>query len=233
MAAVIRCGPGAVLSHASAGALLAISASEGPIQVSVPAARNPRPPRLRVHRRAELDPRDLWERAGIPVTGPVLTLIDLTTLLPVRRLEAAINAADKLGLIDPDRLRSELVARPRQRRARALLEMLDRRSFALTDSELERHFLPLARRAGLALPRTGAWLHGFKVDFFWPDLGLVVETDGLRYHRTQIQQGRDRDRDQVLTAAGLTCLRFTHAQVRYRPQQVIARLRAVAQLLAS
>jgi very-short-patch-repair endonuclease len=27
-------------------------------------------------------------------------------------------------------------------------------------------------------------VNGFKVDFFWPELGLVVETDGWRYHRT-------------------------------------------------
>jgi len=47
-----------------------------------------------------------------------------------------------------------------------------------------------------------------------PELGLVVETDGLRYHRTPAQQARDRRRDQLHTAAGLTTLRFTHAQVR-------------------
>ena len=36
---------------------------------------------------------------------------------------------------------------------------------------------------------------------------LVVETDGLRYHRTPAQQSRDRRRDQAHTAAGLTPLR--------------------------
>jgi very-short-patch-repair endonuclease len=58
------------------------------------------------------------------------------------------------------------------------------------------------------------------VDFFWPELGLVVETDGLRYHRTPAQQARDRRRDQVHTAAGLTTLRFTHAQIRFKPSDV-------------
>jgi very-short-patch-repair endonuclease len=46
-------------------------------------------------------------------------------------------------------------------------------------------------------PKTGVRLNGFKVDFFWPDHGLVVETDGRRYHRTPAQQGRDRRRDQA------------------------------------
>jgi very-short-patch-repair endonuclease len=85
---------------------------------------------------------------------------------------------------------------------------------------------------GLSAPVTGAWLNGFKVDFFWPDLGLVVETDGLRYHRTPTQQARDRLRDQAHTAAGLTPLRFTHAQVRHEPEQVRLTLAMVAARLA-
>lgn len=75
-------------------------------------------------------------------------------------------------------------------------------------------------------------MNGFKVDFHWPDLGLVVETDSLRYHRTPAKQARDRLRDQVHTAAGLTPLRFTHAQVRYEPRHVVATLDAVRDRLS-
>jgi len=112
-----------------------------------------------------------------------------------------------------------------------LRELLDRRTFVLTDSELERRFLPIALAAGLPVPQTGRRVNGFKVDFYWPDLGLVVETDGLRYHRTPAQQARDRLRDQAHTAAGLTCLRFTHAQVRFDPDHVRATLTAVTRRL--
>jgi very-short-patch-repair endonuclease len=70
------------------------------------------------------------------------------------------------------------------------------------------------------------------VDFYWPDLGLVVETDGLRYHRTAAQQTRDRLRDRAHTSAGLTTLRFTHAQVRFEPEHVRTTLAKVAQRLA-
>lgn len=59
-------------------------------------------------------------------------------------------------------------------------------------------------------------------------LGLVVETDSLRYHRTPAQQTRDRIRDQAHSGAGLTPIRFTHAQVRYQPARVQATLTAVA-----
>jgi very-short-patch-repair endonuclease len=98
----------------------------------------------------------------------------------------------------------------------------------LTDSELERRFLPIAARAGLPAPHTRVRLNGFKVDFFWPDLGLVVETDGLRYHRTPAEQARDRLRDQAHIVAGLTPIRFTHEQIVYEPGHVRAILGAVA-----
>jgi very-short-patch-repair endonuclease len=76
-------------------------------------------------------------------------------------------------------------------------------------------------------------VNGFKVDFHWPDLGLVVETDGLRFHRTPAEQARDRVRDQRHTAAGLTPLRFTRAQVRFEPGYVGETVAAVARRLAA
>ena len=106
--------------------------------------------------------------------------------------------------------------------------MLDAQTFTLTDSELERRFIALVKAAGLPVPQTQAWLNGFRVDFYWPDLGLVVETDGLRYHRTPAQQKKDRLRDQTHAAAGLTTLRFTAGQVRFERRQVMATLVAVA-----
>lgn len=74
-------------------------------------------------------------------------------------------------------------------------------------------------------------MNEFRVDFYWPELGLVVETDGLRYHRTPAQQARDRLRDQAHTAAGLTPLRFTHAQIAFEPAWVRATLAAVGRRL--
>jgi hypothetical protein len=112
-----------------------------------------------------------------------------------------------------------------------LRTLLDRRTFVLTYSELERNFLPVVRRVGLPLPETGLMVNGFEVDLFWPDLGLVIETDGLRYHRTPAQQARDRLRDQAHTAAGLTPLRFTHAQIRFEREYVIETVELVVERL--
>jgi very-short-patch-repair endonuclease len=186
---------------------------------------------IRVHRRAGLRDGDVTVREGIPVTGPVQTLVDLAGMLDRRALERAVNEADRHDLVDPVTLLRSL-DRHRGRRGVAILrDMLDDKGFRLTDSELERSFLRLVREAGLPVPHTGTRLNGFKVDFHWPELGLVVETDGLRYHRTPAQQARDRERDQAHTAAGLTQLRFTHAQVFRDPVRVGRTLRAVVRRL--
>jgi very-short-patch-repair endonuclease len=58
---------------------------------------------------------------------------------------------------------------------------------------------------------------------------LIVEVDGLRYHRTPAQQAHDRRRDNAHAAAGMECLRFSYAQVAYEPayvQETLARMRA-------
>lgn len=231
MAAVLCCGPDAVLSHWSAAALwgIGIEASHR-IDVSVRTSSMHRRPGIRTHRRQTLRRKDIDVRNGIPLTGPVCTLIDLALHLGCANLERSINEANRLELIDPETLRDSLAAHRGRPGVKKLRAVLDRRTFQLTDSELERHFLGLVRDAGLPTPLTRQRLNGFLVDFYWPDLGLVVETDGLRYHRTPAQQARDRLRDQVHASAGLTPLRFTHSQVYFDAGHVQATLAAVAAL---
>jgi very-short-patch-repair endonuclease len=232
MAAVLACGPGAVLSHESAAQLWGIrSGHSSPIEVSVPVASEHRCPGVRVHRRTGLSSVDVTLHEGIPVTNVVLTLIDGARSLDPAQLERAVNEADRLDLIDPSALRVALDAYAGRPGVARLRELLDRRTFRLTDSDLERLFLPLVTEAGMPFPLTRQRLNGFRVDFFWPDLQLVVETDGLRYHRTPAQQARDHARDQAHLAAGFTPLRFTHAQVRYEVEHVRSTLQAVAQRL--
>lgn len=233
MAAVLSCGPEAVASDGTAATLWRICAEPpGEVHVSIPTGEVRRRPGIVVHRRA-LAGRYVTRRHGIPVTTPVRTLVDMAAVLSRAQLETAINEADKRDLVTPDAVLSELPRLAGRPGVAALRDTLDRATFSLTDSQLERRFLPIARSAGLPRPRTGRRLHGFKVDFYWPELGLVVETDGLRYHRTPSQQARDRLRDQAHTAAGLTPLRFTHAQVAYEPDHVRATLSAVARRLGS
>jgi very-short-patch-repair endonuclease len=225
MAAVLACGPGATLSHSSAAALDGIAPERlGEIEISVLANRQPGRDGIRIHRRASMQ---TTTRNGIPLTSPTQTLLDLATRLGPRHLESAVNNADNRDLVDPERLRNEIEALGGPG-VRPLRRLLDEATFTLTDTELERYFLPIARRAGLPKPLTQQHLNGHRVDFYFPALKLVVETDGLRYHRTPTQQVRDRKRDQAHMRAGLTPLRFTHFQVRYEPDDVEAILVAVA-----
>jgi very-short-patch-repair endonuclease len=227
MAAVLACGDGAALSHASAAELWAIRpGGRGRIEVTVPGGRCVQRTGVIVHRRLAGPVAPDRRRRGIPVTSPAQTLVDLAAVLTDAQLEAAVNEADKLDLVTPHRL-LELVEGPATGRPAAarLRDLLREDVLTLTDSQLERLFLRIARTAGLPKPQTQAIVNGFRVDFFWPALGLVVETDGLRYHRTPIQQARDRRRDQAHAAAGLTPLRFTHAQVANQPRYVEGILR--------
>jgi very-short-patch-repair endonuclease/predicted transcriptional regulator of viral defense system len=234
MAAVLACRPTGALSHQTAAALWGICPERRrTIHVSVIARADRRHQGVVVHRRSALRPEDVTRRDRIPVTTPVLTLIDLATCLTTPALEAAINEADNQDLVSPPRLRKAIDARRGQQGVGALRAVLDRATFVLTDSELERRFLPIAARAGLPRSRTQEKVNGFRVDFFWPELGLVVETDGLRYHRTAEEQARDRLRDQAHTAAGLAALRFTHRQVRHDPRHVERILRATASRLGA
>jgi hypothetical protein len=178
LAAVLSCGPGAVLSHEPAAELWKIHpVRHHRIEVSVLPMWCVRPRGIVVHHRKTLAPREVECRYGIPVTSPLVTLIHIGTRLDRRQLESAINQADKRDLVSPEELRAALDDLPRRPGIGVLRELLDRRTFTLTDSELERRFVPLARKAGLPLPRTGWYVNGFKVDFYWPGLGMVVETE--------------------------------------------------------
>jgi hypothetical protein len=221
MAAVLACGKGAVLSHRSAAALWGIGAERrGQIDVSVRRRCEPRRAGIRARGRPSLPAGDITRQDGIPVTCPVRTLLDLATELGATALERAVNEADKRDLIDPEALRAALDDYAGEPGVRSLRALLDRHTFRLSDSDLEILFRPIAAAAGLPPPLTKEWVNGFEVDFFWPQLGLVVETDGLRYHRTASEQARDRLRDQTHVAAGLTQLRFTHWQVKYERAHV-------------
>jgi very-short-patch-repair endonuclease len=234
MGAVLACGPEAALSHGSAAALWGIGAERpGKVELSVPGGRYRRGAGLRIHRRGSFTEADLTEHDGIPVTTPLRTVVDQAGSLPRSELEGLISAADRKGLIDPEALRLALDALRGWPGVGKLRRTLDRRTFRMTRSELERHFLPIANRAGLPVPVTGVHVNGFEVDFYWPELGLVVETDGLTYHRTPAQQAKDRVRDQTHAAAGLTPLRFTHGQVNFEPSHVIETLAAVARRLST
>jgi hypothetical protein len=232
MAAVLACGEGAALSHRSAAALWGVAREDvRRVDVSVRRRCELRRPGIHVRSRPRLPIDQIVLRDGIPVTTPARTFVDLATELSALALERAINDADKRDVIDPEELRANLADFAGEPGVRTLRKMLDRGVFRLSDSDLEIFFRPIAAAAGMPMPRCKQIVNGYEVDFHWPELGLVVETDGLRYHRTPSAQTRDQLRDQAHVAAGLAVLRFTHWQVKYEPAQVRSVLERTARHL--
>ena len=221
MAAVLAYEPDAVLSHASAAALWGFGKREPRgIEVSLPSpGGRTAQPGVAVHRRTVLGPGDVTRYRNIPVTTPTATLVDMAARLGGEALEAMVNEAVMLHRVDLEELRSavEGLRRPGARTLRALI---DRQTFRLTRSKLERLFLPIAKQAGLPMPETRAIVNGYEVDFWWPELKLVVETDGGEFHRTPRQQTNDRQREHAHIRTGLQCIRFTHYQVAHERNEV-------------
>jgi very-short-patch-repair endonuclease len=225
MATVLACGSDAVLSHGSAAALWGIGPEWRLIEVSVRRRTWPRLDGVKVRSRPSLPGDDITIQRGIPVTIPARTILDqAATPISDASLERLVNEADAARRIDLDArsLRRYGDRRPGEPGVKRLRSLLDPETFRLSDSELERLFRRLALAAGFPQPLTKVLVNGYEVDFHWPALALVVETDSLRYHRNAIKQSRDLRRDQAHTAAGLTTLRFTHWQVAHEPRHVEA-----------
>jgi len=221
MAAVLACGDDAMLSHRSAAALWEIGTDRpNVVDISVRRRCELHRPGLRVRGRPTLTPNDIGLRDGIPVTAPARTLIDLATELNPVAVERAVNNADKRDLIDPETLRTAIDRYTREPGVRLLRGLLDKQTFRLSDSDLEIYFRPIAAAAKLPPPLSKQIVNGYEVDFYWPDLDLVVETDGLRYHRTPSSQARDAQRDRAHVIAEMTPLRFTHYEIKHEPSRV-------------
>jgi very-short-patch-repair endonuclease len=218
MAAVLACGDTAALSHDSAAALWGLAKWTTPIDVSVLGQSRSRQG-IVVHRRTALK---TTRRDGIRVTTPAQTLIDVAHGWPQPKLEQAIGEADLKRIVSLGALRTG--ATKAGRSGAALRSVIDRATFRVTQSELEREFLRLVAKARLPLPDTQRRFGTTRVDFYWPEIGLVVETDGGRFHANAIQQTADRKRDQAHLRAGRTPLRLTHGQVFFDKAETTALL---------
>lgn len=237
MAAVLACGPGALLSYRSAGAHWGLRpTATAAIDVTI-AGRNGRRFRdgITVHRSVTLTPDDIANHERIPVTSPARTLLDLGDILPATALERAFERAEALRLLDLTSIRAALAANPTRRGSGRLAAILGQQQAdpAIERSELEGLFLELCAGAGLPRPLVNARVGPYEVDFLWPDARVVVETDGHSFHSTRAAFERDRARDALLVASGYRVLRFTYRQVVWEPEVVVRRLCSVLRVEVS
>lgn len=229
MAAVLACGPEAVLSHASAGVeweLLPRGSASNPVEVSTREAYRQRGPGIRLHRVSTLGPEETSVLDSIPITTPARTILDLAGFLEPNALEGTLARAERRRLTDREAV-SDLVAGRRWLRGGPALRALLARDTApaFTRSEAEDRFLRLVRRGHLPAPETNWIVEGFEVDFVWRAARLVAEVDGFEFHSSRSAFEGDRERDAVLMAAGFRVLRVTWRQLARQPERVAARLR--------
>jgi len=225
LAAVLACGPDALLSHVSAAWLWNLTkTSPLPASVSAPLYRRPRPP-IRLHEARSLVAEDRALREGIPVTALPRTLLDLAATVRFDWLEKMVERSEDLGLFD---LRSmeDLLGRTvghhghgRLRRAIALYK-----PSSFTRSGLEKRFLELCLEAGLPQPRMNFVVHGFELDCYWPDFRFAVELDVFETHGTRAAFERDRKRQEDLLLADIGMTRVTGPRLEREPDEVMKRV---------
>jgi len=234
MAAVLACGPGAVLSHQAAAALWGIREDRrAEVDVTAPNRRGRSPAGVAAHRDGSLRPEDRVELNGIPCTSLARTMIDLAGAVPFWALRKAIAEAEVLRLLDHDTLRRVLTRNRGRRgvaRLRLLLDELDPAT-KRTRSEMERLFLRMCSRADLPRPEVNVSLkvggRRLEPDFLWRDAGLIVEADSRRFHDTDSAFLEDRRRDQRLQLAGWLVSRCTWAQIEHEPRALAETIRGL------
>jgi hypothetical protein len=230
LAAVLACGPDALLSHRSAAWLWGISRyGPAPLHVTSPLPRKPRPP-IRLHHSRILAPEDRALEDGIPVTAVPRTLLDCAGESPFSQLQRMLERSEELKLFDLAPVEA-LLERSRGHAGWGRL----RRAIAVcapvpfTRSEFERRFFEAVMEDGLPRPLTNFVEAGFELDVYWPERRFAVELDTYATHGTNAAFERDRLRDEDLMLAGIEMIRVTDVRFYREPK---AALNRVATLLA-
>jgi very-short-patch-repair endonuclease len=224
MAAVLACGPGAVLSYRAAAALWGIRGGTR-VEVTVPRGRKARPG-IQLHY-ANLPADEVTVHHGIPTTTVPRTLLDLSAVVQRDELRSAFRQAEQLGLRDPVWV-GQLVERYPRKPGTPILKAVFEELLSglnIVRSEFEERFQAFLLNAGLPRPLTNVRIEGMEVDCAWPDQRLIVELDGRSVHDTAAAFEEDRARDRRLEAAGWRVVRVTWRQLHKTPAELEADLR--------
>jgi very-short-patch-repair endonuclease len=229
MAACLTAGANSYASHATAAELWLRTGMTCDIHLWAP--RRVRAAGLVGHV-GTLERTDVTRLAGIPITRPERTLVDLASTLREERLEGLLDEFLRRELAQLPRLERRLNAagvRQGVRRLRRLVE--ERRGSRISESELETRLLRALGQEGLSLPirqyeiRDRGQLVA-RADFAYPQAKLVIEAYGRRHHSVWTDQEYDLARQNELTALGWRVIVVTWSRLhRERAQlmQTIAR----------
>jgi very-short-patch-repair endonuclease len=235
MAAVLACGPEAVLSHRSAAYLWGlIDDYKEPVDVTAPNRRGRSPDGVAAHRDGALQPIDRVALYGIPCTSLARTLLDYAAVSRDWELRRAVAQAEVLRLLDPEAVRSVLGRGRRRRgvaRLRLVIDILHPET-RRTRSELERLFLAMCIRMKLPQPEVNIQLavpggRPLEADFLWRRERVIVEADSREFHDNPAAYEYDRKREQRFQFAGWRVTRCTWSQVEREPQRIAATIRSL------
>ncbi len=228
LAAVLACGPGAVLSHRTAAAHWGLlNTTQTRIDVTAPRGRHGAPG-IRLHRSRSLDAQDATDHEGIPITTVSRTLLDLAATARPSDLERALAQAERLQLYDHRAVQATIASANGHRGTHVLAQATTRKP-KWTRNEWEAEFLQELRDAGLPEPETNEAFHvpdhgQCEPDYHWPEHRVIVELDGFETHGTRAAFHADRAKDAALTASGHRVLRFTRDD---HPTRAARRVRAL------
>lgn len=182
IAAVLFCGPDAVLSHWSAAALWGFrSHSGGLIHVTSP-SKSRSQGSIRRHF-ARLPADEVTSQDGIPVTTVPRTNLDLAAASDAHEVESCLRQCEFLRLYDSLSLWDLLARYPGHRGSRGVRTALARLEEASGESHrgLEERFLVFLDAHGLPRPDLNVWLeaagHRYKVDCLWRGTKQIAELD--------------------------------------------------------
>lgn len=229
--AVYGSGTGALASHATAAHLWGLTKRPRIIEVTTP--QRGRPDRAHViHRSTDLIAGDASEVEGIPCTSVARCLVDVGIPWGEGLAERCLSEAVRLGLTTDQQVAAVLhrvARRGRNGVGPMRIVLANRLGWSnLTESQLEDEFVRIMRTAGIDLPtpqvniskRGGRWIA--RVDFVYPDIKLIIELDGERYHSDRNSFRKDRRQQNDLVLEGYRVLRFTAWDVFAAPEYVVA-----------
>lgn len=210
VAAVLACGPLAVLSgFASAWLWSVIRSAPPPPEVTAPTQH--RIPNLTT-RRCRLTPPERTVRHAIPTTTLPRTIVDLAARLDEPALARLYHEAHVRHKLRPEAIEAVLALHSNLSGAGALRRVL-RGDVRLLLSKLEAAFIALLEAEGLPLPITNHPADGRYLDCAWPEFKLVVELDSYSFHSTRHAWEEDRRREREVRARGFEFRRYTYEDV--------------------
>jgi REase_MTES_1575/Transcriptional regulator, AbiEi antitoxin len=236
-AAVLAAPDGAALSNFAAAALWTfIPWAERLVEVTIRGTGTRRIEGVRVHRSQSLQRCDVRSIAGIPVTSPARTLLDLAAGMSAKALRRAARQAQALRLVSVREL-LEICDRCAGHRGAAKLRAVVADGPAPTASPLEDDLLDLLDGAGIQRPEINAPLRLADLtiipDYLWRERRLAIEADSVTWHEHKLVREHDADKQAILEAHGYRVVRITHAQLVRRPEQTLARIRAALDVAAT